>query len=277
MNVDDYLSAFSARNPEPLATTPRASLWRVDTDYGPSVLKVLSDRGLKAGERIGALALQEWKGDGAAHLYELHDQAMLLEYLHGPCIGEIVTIGHHVEAAPILANLAIKLRKPASVNIRAMGFIAVQNNFDAALTKADIASFPLRYQTIFIRARRIWHSLIESTQEYCLLHGDLNLDNVLQSPRGWMAIDPKGLIGDPCYEFAITFRTPFNKPEITASRERIKTLAKIYSSQTGLDELRILQFGFAHVALSLSWHLSRGNYPSADLELLKTFDSLGLI
>ena len=276
MNLADYLTAFAAQNPRPLSESPRGTLWHVDTQHGPAVLKILSDRGLKAGELTGAMALRQWNGEGAVRLLELHRQAMLLEWLPGPCLGEIVQAGHHIEAAQIIAELAIKLRRPVSRDIEAIGFGALQDNFDAALTKADISSFPLPYQAMFRRAQTLWRSLIDSTQEHCLLHGDLNLDNIMQSPRGWVAIDPKGLIGDPCYEFAVTFRTPFNRPELTASRERIISLAKIYSSQTGLDKLRILQFGFAHVAMSLSWHFARGNHPEADLALLQTFDSLDL-
>ena len=88
------------------------------------------------------------------------------------------------------------------------------------------------------------------------------------------AIDPKGLIGDPCYDFAVSFRTPFNKPKITASPEHIKAMAKSYASITGLDEIRIMQFGFTHVASSLCWHLERGNFSEADAALLKAFDTL---
>lgn len=276
MNIDHYLAAFSVQNPELLSKTPRATLWRVDSKNGPGVIKILSDRGLDAGELNGAKALQEWNGDGAVHLLGVHDHAILLEFLPGPPISENVTEGLHTQAAQTIAELALKLRRPALDNIRSLGFKGVHENFDAALTNADISGFPTHLQPIFKRAQCLWQSLLDSTQEYSLLHGDLNLDNILQSSRGWVAIDPKGLIGDPCYEFAITFRTPFNRPDVTASQERILKLAGIYASQTGLDEKRILQFGFAHVALSLSWHLRRGNDPYSDLELLQTFDSMGL-
>ena len=271
------LAKFSAQNPELLAETPRGTLWRVDTCNGPAVLKVVTERGIKAGELVGAEAMRLWEGNGAAKLLGLHNKAMLLEFLPGPCLGEIVRAGHHDEAAQIIATLAAELRRPLTNEIKSIGFGALQDNFDAALTKADFSTFPSPYRSIFSRARTLWHYLLDSTQEYCLLHGDLNLDNIIQSERGWLAIDPKGLIGDPCYEFAITFRTPFNTPEITVSSERIISLAEVYASHTGLDKTRIMQFGFAHVAMSLAWHLSRGNYPEADLALLKEFDCLGLI
>jgi streptomycin 6-kinase len=35
-----------------------------------------------------------------------------------------------------------------------------------------------------------------------LLHGDLHQDNILSSQRGWLAIDPKGIAGDPAWELA---------------------------------------------------------------------------
>ena len=62
MNIDSYLAAFGVWNPKPLANSPRCNLWYVDTHNGPAVLKVLTDRGLKAGEMTGAQALNLWGG-----------------------------------------------------------------------------------------------------------------------------------------------------------------------------------------------------------------------
>ena len=77
MNIAFYLKTFAVTNPELLSQTPRACLWRVDTQHGSAVLKVLSERGRSAGELTGARALEIWDGEGAVHLLALHDQATL--------------------------------------------------------------------------------------------------------------------------------------------------------------------------------------------------------
>jgi streptomycin 6-kinase len=49
-----------------------------------------------------------------------------------------------------------------------------------------------------------------SSQRYRrLLHGDLHHGNVLHdSERGWVAIDPKGVLGEPEYEIGVALRNP---------------------------------------------------------------------
>ena len=46
------------------------------------------------------------------------------------------------------------------------------------------------------------HEMLGDTREAKLLHGDLHYDNILSSQRGWLAIDPKGIVGDPSWELA---------------------------------------------------------------------------
>lgn len=42
-----------------------------------------------------------------------------------------------------------------------------------------------------------------------LLHGDLHQDNILAVAREpWLAIDPKGLVGEPAYEGGSLLRNP---------------------------------------------------------------------
>ena len=53
--------------------------------------------------------------------------------------------------------------------------------------------------------------LLASTEGEVLLHGDLHQDNILFSHRlGWVAIDPKGLVGESCYEVGAFLRNPIS-------------------------------------------------------------------
>ncbi|HKA75114.1 MAG TPA: aminoglycoside phosphotransferase family protein [Xanthobacteraceae bacterium] len=52
------------------------------------------------------------------------------------------------------------------------------------------------------RACALFGELTPSPGERKLLHGDLHHDNILwDATRGWVAVDPKGVIGEPAYEF----------------------------------------------------------------------------
>jgi streptomycin 6-kinase len=87
-----------------------------------------------------------------------------------------------------------------------------------------------------------------------LLHGDLNYGNVLCSERGWLAIDPKGVIGDPAFDTAIYLHDLTDRildaPDPAAFlARRIEIIARA----TGMDYSRIRDWGIAYAVLSGAW------------------------
>ncbi len=272
MNLEPYLARFSVQNPTPLAETPRATLWRVETRTGPAVLKVFSERGLKVGDTIGTKLLRLWAGDGAVRVFSESEDAILLEWLGGQSLAETVNNGQDEVASQAIAELALKLQRPP-----AEGFILLENHFGGVLSSRDIQSFPEPLQPAFARAQALFKWLLATTTLPKLQHGDLNYDNIIQSDRGWLAIDPKGIIADPCYEFSVAFRCPLDGQARIAEPERILNFARLLGSHTELGEERILQFGFAHVAMSLAYHFDRGSKLSeTDLAIFRSFDGLSL-
>ncbi len=272
MTPDSYLMAFSVKNPVLLAKTPRAFLWRVENQHGPAVLKVLTDRGVKVGDMIGTKFLELCKGVGSVDLLSQCERALLMEWLPGPALKDNVPTGQDEEAAQIIAEMSMTLRRPAED-----GFIELENHFGGALPSANIEEYPALYCAAFARAQAMWHALLVTTEEKCLMHGDLNYDNIMWSDRGWVAIDPKGIIADPCYEFGVVFRSPNGEEARAAKPDRILNLASLLALHTGLDTTRILQFGFVHVAMSLAYHFRRsGTFSNTDLAIFQGFDSLQL-
>lgn len=272
MNLEPYLARFSIQNPTPLAETPRAKLWRVESRSGPAVLKVFSARGLKVGDTIGTKLLRLWDGDGAVRVIAENEDAILMEWLGGQSLAEIIDDGQDEVAAQAIGEVTLKLQRPP-----VDGFILLENHFGGVLSSLEIESFPEELQPIFARAQALFKWLIATTKQPRLMHGDLNYDNIIHSDRGWLAIDPKGIIADPCYEFGVVFRNPLGEPVRIATPERILSLARLLASQTKLNEERILQFGFAHVAMSLAYHFDRGSKLSeTDIAIFQSFDGLSL-
>ncbi len=99
MNLENHLTDFSLENPRLLAETPRATLWHVDAQSGPAVLKVFSARGLKSGDKTGTKLLQLWDGDGAVRVIEESEDAILMERLSGPTLAQSTPRGKDEEAA----------------------------------------------------------------------------------------------------------------------------------------------------------------------------------
>lgn len=106
------------------------------------------------------------------------------------------------------------------------------------------------------KARRLRDKLIMTTTPPVLLHGDLHHDNILQNKDGWVAIDPKGIIGDPAYEVAAFIRNPI--PELLAHNNashiidsRIAQFAEILK----LSEQRIIDWCYVQAVLAWAWAL----------------------
>jgi streptomycin 6-kinase len=103
------------------------------------------------------------------------------------------------------------------------------------------------------RGEREHAELVASSAPAVLLHGDLHHGNVLSSARGWLAIDPKGVLGEPAYEVGALLRNPVglgHRPDLRAVLDRrVPVLAEAY----GVDRERVRGWGRAHNVVSLLW------------------------
>ena len=105
------------------------------------------------------------------------------------------------------------------------------------------------------QAERLFVELIPSSAEPVLLHGDLHHDNILMAERRpWLAIDPKGLVGEPAYETGALLRNP--RPLIGSEqhldRLMVRRVAQL-SDELGFDRQRVTGWGIAQAVLSACW------------------------
>lgn len=93
------------------------------------------------------------------------------------------------------------------------------------------------------------------------LHGDIHHDNVLWEPdrAQWVAIDPKGYLGHPAYDFANLFFNPLQQADrVTARFEdgaRIAALAERIAAQASgvRDAGQVLDFAYLYGGFSTIW------------------------
>ena len=108
---------------------------------------------------------------------------------------------------------------------------------------------------LFETGERVFDEMCDTSAAPVVLHGDLHYGNVLRSEReGWLAIDPKGVIGEPCYEVGDLFRNRVDElyeasDPVRAMRQRVEALAEL----TGFDRERIRLWALAQAVLSEIW------------------------
>lgn len=96
--------------------------------------------------------------------------------------------------------------------------------------------------------------------EHCLIHGDLHHFNILSSKRGWLAIDPKGVIGPAGYEVGPMMINPWdNSMERNQFKVRAKRRVDMLCEGMGWERETIIKWSLAHAVLSAWW-----DYPDGD-------------
>ena len=87
-----------------------------------------------------------------------------------------------------------------------------------------------------------------------LMHGDFHHFNILSSERGWLVIDPKGVIGPAGYEVGPLMINPWNSfSDGINIRLSVKRRIDILHEHLGFERERILEWSLAHAVLSAWW------------------------
>ena len=144
-----------------------------------------------------------------------------------------------------------------SVNDYARGFSRLRNRYQGGTGPFDTF--------IIDKAENIFTELIESSDDPVLLHGDLHHGNILSAERElWLAIDPKGVIGEPCYEIGAFLRNPIpgllkkENPRALLTQRVDKIVERL-----GFDRQRVIGWAFSQAVLAAIWcdedNLSCGN------------------
>jgi streptomycin 6-kinase len=199
----------------------------------------------------GIQALQCYDGRGAVRLLEFDGSRgfLLMERLAPGKL--LATLEDEEQATRIAAGVMRKLWRPLpperpfpSVAEWADGLKKLRVRFGGGT-----GPFPPRLVTM---AESLFAELLSSSESPVLLHGDLHHFNILSTEQGgWVAIDPKGVSGEPAYEAGAFLRNPTRAIFTDAHIQRRRV--EIFAGELGLDERRILAWGVAQAALSAWW------------------------
>lgn len=105
-------------------------------------------------------------------------------------------------------------------------------------------------------AESLSHELLTENKDEALLHGDFHHFNVLESEHGWLAIDPKGVVGPKGYEVGPLLINP-NDRFLNGDNPRVQTEKRIaiLSETLGMEQERIRSWGTCHAVLSAWWNI----------------------
>ena len=252
---NDYLTRWQLTpDGDPIATHSSRLLpvrWRGE----PAMLKVI----IEPEERHGHVLMSWWNGDGAARVLAQEPEALLLERATGArSLAAYARDGRDDEATRILCAAIARLHghaKPRPPNL-----IPLQEWF------AELEPAARQHGGVLARSAATARELLAHPQDIVALHGDIHHGNVLDfGARGWLAIDPKGLIGERGFDYANIFCNP---DLVTATApscfaRRVDVMVEV----AGLDRVRLLQWVLAWAGLSAAWFLGAAAHPELDFKI----------
>jgi streptomycin 6-kinase len=228
----------------------------VRADGSPAVLKV----GVPEEEaRTGIAFLRLCNGEGAVRLLEADDErcALLME-LAFPGI-PLARLDDDDEATRIAAEVMCALWRPVPAT---HSFITVGRRLRAFARVREVHSGgagPLP-EGMLSRAEELAVELLASAPYERVLHGDLHHDNIVSAQRApWLAIDPKGLVGDPGFETGALMNNPYGRMETwTTPAREFSRRADILAKGLEYPRERILAWSYTQAILSASWEVLAG-------------------
>jgi streptomycin 6-kinase len=251
-----YLDAWHLSEPRLLAETRTSHLYTVTRGREVAVLKLLTEYGQE--EQRGALALCHFDGRGAVRLYRSDAHAQLLEYAAGDELVSLVEHGADEEATRIIADTLEQLHGVAQGE-PAAGLLPLRHWFRELFRKAE-SERALGVESIYVQGADLAARLLANPLDVRVLHGDIHHRNIRRSSRGWLAFDPKGLVGERAYDCANALCNPFRRQsgrdELVHDEGRLLAAAGILADALKIDRARLLQFTFVHACLSATWALN---------------------
>ena len=202
--------------------------------------------------------LDAFDGNGMVRLLGRTDDGLQLELLEpGTRLSTLAAV-NDAEATGVLAQV-IRAMTPRHVphGVPTVGDWA--GSFDRYLENRgrEIPDDLVRH------ARDVYLRSCASQGNVRLLHGDLHHDNVLfDATRGWVAIDPKGVVGELEYEVGAALRNPIELPRLFTDPAVIDARVRIVSDALNLDTARVVAWAFAQAVLASIW-LAEDNEPVA--------------
>jgi streptomycin 6-kinase len=210
------------------------------------VLKVIKRLGdeWRCGE-----VLKAFGGRGVVRTVKFVEGAVLMERLQpGTSVADLSLQGRDAEATEIIARVIQDMSPQPLAAVATVQDLSV--SFGDHLTGAN-REIPRK---LVEDAQRTYAELSASQTGSRLLHGDLHHYNVLvDNHRGWLAIDPKGIVGELEYECGASLRNPLEKPELFALSETVETRIRLFEGILHVDPSRVLRWAFAQAVLATIW------------------------
>lgn len=256
---DRHLSLWNLRADGAPIRTHSSDLLPVRHGGQPAMLKIPRD----AEEKFGGMMMQWWNGDGAARVYAHDEEALLLERACGPrSLAHMARNGRDDEATRILCETLERLHAPRAAPAPA-DLVPLRTWF------ADLETHARSHGGVLVRSWEIVQELLAQPREVMPLHADIHHENVLDAgaERGWIAIDPKRVIGERGFDFANLFTDPDEETALAPGTFERRLALVVEHGR--IERRRLLQWIAAFQGLSAAWFIIDDDECEKEFEIIR--------
>ncbi|WP_448003617.1 aminoglycoside phosphotransferase family protein [Agromyces bauzanensis] len=239
-------------------TTASSTLIAVVTDDGtPAMLKIAHTEE----EERGADLLAALDGHGAARVLRRDSEASLIERATGTGnLVDLVRSGRDDEATRIICGAAASIHA-ASDSV--LGGDEPPRLIELRAWYRHLFAHGDELGPLHRRGAEFAAELLDDTRHDVVLHGDLHHGNVLDfAERGWLAIDPKGLLGDRAFDYCNLLCNPSHDRALEPGR--LERQFGVVVAETGLEAGRLARWLVSWCALSSTWFVLDGDLAHAE-------------
>ena len=205
-------------------------------------------------------ALRHYDGRGAARLLGVHPDGglLLLERLRPG--RALWSLADDQQATAAAAQVMRQLRRPVPSQHSFPTVAEWAQGLHRARQRVAGGTGPLP-AALLARAESLFAELLGSSAEPIVLHGDLHHGNILAARREpWLAIDPKGVVGEPAYEVGALLRNPLGRlPVRPQLDELLARRAHQLADELSLSRDRVLGWALAQAVLAAWWCIEDGD------------------
>lgn len=201
-------------------------------------------------------AFAAWGGRGAVLLHERDDArfAMLLERVRTSTLAEVEDGD---EVVTVAGRINHRLAIPAPPGLPRLGEQAdaweEQLRRDAEELTHTLSRYVVDAAVATVRE-------LGPSQPDTLIHGDLHARNILAAEREpWLAVDPKGYAGDPCYDGGTLLKS--RAPALLAADDMGKAAHRIldvFAEAAEVDRARVQRWAQFHAVQAAFWGRRHG-------------------
>lgn len=222
-------------------------------------------------------ALKLFNGEGACRLLE-HDEErgfLLLERLEpGKMLAEVEDDD---ERTLIAADVMLNIQRRGGVTPPLQNKFIKLSDWFAGLKKirphfrGGTGPFP---KELLERVESFLPELFADA-DVKLMHGDFHHFNILSSGRGWLVIDPKGVVGPVGYEVGPLMLNPWSSiSDWNRFKVHTERRVSILAERLGWEREKIIKWSTAHAVLSAWWCIEDNMEEASTIQCAEIFSRL---